>query len=40
MQRRSNQRFRLPFNLANHVAVAGRRREDVEAQRLGWEYRL
>src|SRR6202166_4752463 len=31
--------FRLigtqPFNLAGHVAVAGRRREDVEAQRLG-----
>jgi hypothetical protein len=32
--------FRLigtqPFNLADHVDVAGRRREDVEAQRLGW----
>src|SRR3977135_928481 len=35
--------FRLigtqPFNLADHVAVAGRRREDVEAQRLGWGHR-
>ena len=28
-----------PFNLADHVAVAGRRREDVEAQRLGWGHR-
>src|SRR3984893_15984257 len=35
--------FRLigtqPFNLADHVAVAGRRREDVEAQRLGSGHR-
>src|SRR6202162_1072317 len=35
--------FRLigtePFNLADHVAVAGRRREDVEAQRLGRRHR-
>src|SRR3984893_16359530 len=35
--------FRLigtqPFNLADYVAVAGRRREDVEAQRLGWGHR-
>src|ERR1700738_707689 len=35
--------FRLigtqPFNLADHVGVAGRRREDVEAQRLGWGHR-
>src|SRR3984893_11819580 len=27
------------FNLADHVAVAWRRREDVEAQRLGWGHR-
>ena len=35
--------FRLigtqPFNLADHVAVAGQRGAGVEAQRLGWGHR-
>src|ERR1700730_12112969 len=40
---KSGRNFRLIgtqlFNLADHVAVAWRRREDVEAQRLGWGHR-